>query len=295
MDHLLRAKNRTPFFVAFALSLGLDVALYFLIAYLQPTWHPFIDILRSLAGSLVATVLVGGLIVTYFPDPNAARFAQIQHHEITESLTNAAKNSGSWHFRGGTGRFLRAETLPALMESIKSEHKHIVLNVALYDPQNVELCERYAKYRRESASELEEPAWNCERVQLEIYATLFEIYRTFNETDSITLQVALSQTMSLFRYDISDQYAIATTEGRRAPAIRADAGTPFYDAYKRDLIDHLQQSRKLAFSRAATADTKYEGRAVAGALSQLALAAGLSDSQLVTIAAIAKKKENPYA
>ena len=246
MEHLLReAKARLPFLVTWCAVFALVVVLYVAVADLTQ-WDAVKAILQSTATTLVASLFVALMVLLYLPSGSDAKeLSLVDPGEISRLLRTAAQTSRSWFFSGGSGRFLRATTLPALLKTARDQHVAVTLRAILYDPTNEQLCERYATYRRDSAKELGESIWTVEKVRVEILATLFELYRARQMTDALDLDVALSETMSVLRYDISDFYAVATTEGKDAPAIRADVGSHYYESYRRVVHDQIGQGRRL--------------------------------------------------
>lgn len=51
----------------------------------------------------------------------------------------------------------------------------------------------------------------------------------------LRIRLFFVDSFSAFRLDISDQYVIVTKEDKEASALKADAGTYFYDSYKDDV------------------------------------------------------------
>ena len=295
MEHLLKeARARAPFLVTWCAVLALVVVLYILVADLTQ-WDAIKAILQSIATTLVASLFIALMILLYLPSGSEVQeLSLVEAQDISRLLRSAAQTSRSWLFSGGSGRFLRATTLPALLKTARDEHVSITLRAVLYDPENDQLCDRYATYRRDSASELGENAWTTEKVRLEILATLFELYRARQMTDALDLQIALTETMSVLRYDISDRYAVATTEGKEAPAVRADVGTHYYETYRRVVHDQIGQGREIKIVKDGSANTAATAEAVSSALTSMGFGLHLSDALLAQIASTAHAKVNPY-
>lgn len=293
MDRVLReARARWPFLVALGLVLALDIALFALVKDLTQ-WDGIAAILQSIASSLVASLFVAVMILTYLPGPDEERpLKQIDSGEISPLLESAAKASRNWAFSGGSGRFLRAVTLPALLKTARDDHVSVILRVVLYDPDNSALCERYAAYRT-GYVKTDKP-WTAERVQIEIISTLFDLYCAAQATEGLDLRIALSQTMSALRYDISDKYAIITTDGKDTPAAWANAKSHYYEAYRSEVYGQVSQGRSINIERKLGVNTQYTSDAVAGALARMGLQCRLSASALDQIARTAEKRENPY-
>jgi hypothetical protein len=82
-------------------------------------------------------------------------------------------------------------------------------------------------------------------VQEEVLATAITALRFQFSEPLLRIRVFLVDHFSAFRLDISDAFVFATKEERDASALRADAGTYFYDSYKDDVRLTERQSREL--------------------------------------------------
>src|SRR5262249_40377642 len=71
-----------------------------------------------------------------------------------------------WHFKGGTGTYLRAETLPALA---LSREKVVDVRAEILPPDQPEVCEAYSEHRQVAQNPTR--TWSLADVRIESYAT----------------------------------------------------------------------------------------------------------------------------
>jgi hypothetical protein len=283
----------------------LAIALAFLVRYVcLPLLDPTLTLKGAqLAASLVekvftsflVTVLIGCLI--FWLEPKIARQATItvvNPKDISGLLATALEDSKEWWFRGGTGRYLRAVTLPTLAERSRNSSSGKRLHVQLLDPANRSICERYANYRRGLRSSAHEAQqWTLERVRAEICGTLLAVFIKVSEYPLLRVEVTLTPTFSSFRIDLSAKYAIITKEDQRAPGVRCDQGSYFYDAYKDDMELTAQMGRSVSIP---TVPIDLSLPSVRQAFADLGLEIDdLGDEFLLTSIERAKSPANPYA
>lgn len=255
-----------------------------------PFWIAAAD---NVIGALVATALAAALIVRLLPDTSVAQLIEVMPADIGPLLAQASHTSDEWWFKGGAGRYLRAVTLPNLVRRARREHTTISLNVLLFNPCNDALCDRYAQYRRNS-----EPSavyWTRDYVKRQIFATLFELYRSLSNVPEVTLRAGTIDAMSTFRFDLSSHYVLITKEGRQDSAIRCDRQTPFYSSYKYEIYEQLRWSNTLSAS--AIISHAYTAENARTLFRQLQLNDPLLENaaDLEQIVQIAKEKKDPFS
>lgn len=82
-------------------------------------------------------------------------------------------------------------------------------------------------------------------MQEEILATAITALKFQFSEPLLRINVFFVDHFSAFRLDISDQYVVVTKEDKDASALRADAGTYFYDSYKDDVRLTERQSKEM--------------------------------------------------
>jgi hypothetical protein len=169
-------------------------------------------------------------------------------------FADAREHTRSWTFKGGTGSYTRAMTLPKCVDLAKQSNprRQLTFHLEILDPANVELCQRYAAYRASlpsSAGPKSEP-WDVERVQKEAYATVLAAGVYMESYSLLDVYVYLASTMSTFRYDLSDTSVIITQDDADFPAMVISNNNPAYHAHFTELKMSREQARPLDIRRA---------------------------------------------
>jgi hypothetical protein len=252
------------------------------------------SLIDKLLSSLIITVLIG--VIVFWLEPKASREAdmsKIEPKQIPILLRDAIPKTERWSFRGGTGRYTRAVTLPTMAEYTRSTRSTKELHIQLINPIDVKLCEKYADYKRSLQGENKNAdPWTMTRVRTEIYATILKAIWTVYEFPLLRLQVTLLNSFSSFRLDLSSEYVILTQEDARAFGLKCDKGTYFYEAYRDDLVLTASQGKKLTFSRDPLQFSLASARAH---LTEMALIDDLTDELLQSAIGLAEVSKNPYA
>src|SRR5690606_31456699 len=92
--------------------------------------------------------------------------------QVAHVLEEARRDTDRWFFKGGTGTYIRARTLPECVAAARRERRTLLFRVEILDPSNVEVCEAYARHRRsvsDGPDATGEP-WTLERTRKEAYA-----------------------------------------------------------------------------------------------------------------------------
>ncbi|GAA2658454.1 MULTISPECIES: fused MFS transporter/spermidine synthase family protein [Nonomuraea] len=170
--------------------------------------------------------------------------------EIGEALAAARKDTTRWSFKGGTGTYLRAVTLPECVAASRKVRRHLTITVEIVDPTNEEVCEAYAHYRR-SLSDLPDGTgerWTTDRARKESYATILAAFWHRQRYGLLDISVGLSHTMTTFRWDLSATRLIMTVEDPNR-AMSALAGTFYYENCDSELRLSLEQARRVPIER----------------------------------------------
>jgi hypothetical protein len=253
MEEILSKKHyRRSFYIIFALSI-------IVLALIRIKVLPSIDesiskdivdflsaTIETLIVSFFITVSLGTFIFWLTPEiVKKSEIEVIDPKEINPLLKKAITDTKTWIVKGACGRFTRAATIPNLAEAAKHEGIGRDIRICLLDPNNEEVCEEYANYRRSLKSAEPNNPWTKYRVQHEVIATVLSALQYQYKEPLLTITVHLSNSFSAFRLDISDHYAIVTKEDKEASGLRADSGTYFYNSYKDDIRLTERQSREI--------------------------------------------------
>ncbi|GIH25666.1 hypothetical protein Aph01nite_39760 [Acrocarpospora phusangensis] len=178
--------------------------------------------------------------------------AQIRsrRESVAEELARARENTGRWLFRGGTGTYIRAVTLPELIRRARLERRPLNVRLEILDPTDLTVCDRYARFRR-SVSELPDGTgeiWTTERTQLESYATIFAACWYQAMYSLLDVRIGLATTMGIFRCDMSDDRLVITQDD--GPAMVVPRQSFLYASYETELRTSLDQARPVHLDKA---------------------------------------------
>jgi hypothetical protein len=253
MDEILINKRYRFLFLLSSLLLVLG---FLLIRYtFLPHWNPSLSrgkteiiarLAEGLATTLITTVLVGSFI--FFVTPSIMRRAKIEAIEpkgINPLLKEASLKSIHWIFKGGMGRYTRAETLPMLIKRARESGVRRKLRIMLIDPENEKVCQSYASYRNGLPSAKKSGQLTAESVRQQILATVLAAAKAGLTEPMLDVELILLPVWSVMRIDLSDDYVVVTSEDSREPGLRADSGTHFYGTYSKDLDLQAKQGKLL--------------------------------------------------
>jgi hypothetical protein len=216
--------------------------------FVLPYWYPpsttpktpLEEFLVSTVESLIGTIFIsvaGAIALFWLSPPEEDNLYAITSIDpagkaISKLLRDAAKETSEWIFQGGSGTWLRSETMPLLAKEARVESSIIKLCVQIIDPTNAEAVKAYTDYRRGS----DQPDWTVERTQAELLATIVSCAIYTYVEPNLKIELYLRKTFSRFRFDLASKYVVITTADPRAPAIKAPSHSHYYAQYKQDLI-----------------------------------------------------------
>lgn len=169
----------------------------------------------------------------------------IEAKEINTTLKSVLGSTKCWVYKGTCGRYTRATTIPKLAEAARNSSLGRDITICLLNPSNEKLCNEYAIYRKSLKSADSLKPWTQNIVQEEIIATVIVALKYTYLQPLLRINVYFVDHFSAFRLDISDSFVIVTKEDKEASALKADAGTYFYDSYKDDVRLTERQSKSL--------------------------------------------------
>jgi hypothetical protein len=219
--------------------------------------------------------------------------------EVAAALASARRGTDRWIFKGGTGTYIRAVTLPRCVEDAKRERRALLFRLEIIDPSDEEVCDTYARFRRAGAPAGEEhEPWTLERTRKESYATILAACYQRDRYRLLDIDIGLSRTMTTFRWDLSSSCVVITREDPSAPALRVDKGKFYYDWCYTELLNSLDQARRVPIELARTArlseePTVEEVRRLFQVL-DLPLPRSFGDRDVADIARRALRAVDPY-
>ena len=216
--------------------------------------------------------------------------------QLKHELEEARRRTDRWWFKGGTGTYLRAMTLPECVRNAHREQHDRSIQVEIIDPTNEALCEYYARFRH-SRPDLSGEPWTRQRARNEAYATILAACWYLERYTILRLELGLSATVPTFRWDLSSRGVFMTQE-HSGPHVMFTAPSPHYDLYTRELRFSFRQAREVPLERASGAHLSEEPdamevRCVFKAL-DLDLPASVTDEDVADIVQRARHPRNPY-
>ena len=171
--------------------------------------------------------------------------------EVGAALEEARRNTDRWTFKGGTGTYLRAVTLPECVEIARRKKHTLHVQLEVIDPANEKLCASYAQFRRSLSDQPDAigEIWTVDRTRKESYATVLAACWYSQRYSFLTVEVGLSPVMSTFRWDMTPHRLIITQEDPQFPAMMLEPGKYYYEIYTRELMASLRQCRQIPVSR----------------------------------------------
>ena len=176
--------------------------------------------------------------------------------EVTVELAEARRVTDRWVFRGGTGTYLRARTLPDCVRYARRNRRGLLMQVEIIDPTNAEVCASYARFRHSLADVLAEGErdWTVERTQRESYATIVACCWHRQRYELLDVKIGLSQVMPTLRWDLSASSLLITQENPRKAALMVEKGKLLYEYFHTELRKSLEQARPVPLDLARHID-----------------------------------------
>lgn len=231
---------------------------------------------------------------------------RVLHGEaIGQALTEARRETEGWTFKGGTGTFIRAVTLPECIQRAREDGRALTVRLEILDPTNDDLCEHYAVFQRSMSKTLDGTGetWNADRTSKESFATILAACWYRQRYRLLTVEIGLSSTIITFRWDLSSRCLIMTQpfgqQDPRQPALLIERGSTYYDRYATELLTSFEQFRRLPIEQAARAvplsnePSTEEAQRLFIALN-VPLSASFSDDEISKIIRKAIRAKNPY-
>ncbi len=221
--------------------------------------------------------------------PEVGRVHADAHHETEQ-----------WMFKGGTGTYLRAVTLPECVENARRAKRPLRVQVEIIDPADQALCHEYSQYRLSltPGPDRTGDTWTLDRTRKEAFATILAACWYRQRFTFLKIEVGLSKVMTTFRWDISSSWVIMTQEDPAAPALLFEKGKPHYRAYSRELMASFEQTRQIDVGRARdlqlSDEPSVEEARKLFAVLDLELPGSFTDRDVADIVRRAIQPKNPY-
>ncbi|NYI08308.1 hypothetical protein [Allostreptomyces psammosilenae] len=219
--------------------------------------------------------------------------------EVEEALAAARRDTDRWFFKGGTGTYMRAVTLPECVHLARIARRSLTMQLDIIDPSDVRVCERYAHFRTSFTRHLGNPAldgWTPKRTRLESYATVLAACWYAQRLPSLDIEVSLSSTMPTLRWDMSASCLVITQDDPERVNLLVERGKPLYDYYVTELRVSHEQGRPVPLRQAQRLDEEPSVDAARELFERvgLPLPESFSDLDVAAIVSKALHAQNPY-
>ena len=220
--------------------------------------------------------------------------------QVAQVLEEARRDTDRWFFKGGTGTYIRARTLPECVANARRERRTLLFRLEILDPTNVEVCEAYARHRRsvsEGPDATGEP-WTLERTRKEAYASILAACWHKQRFAMLDIDIGLAQTMTTLRYDLASSKVVVTRDDPRGEALVIDHNKFYYSWVSAELQTSLEQARRVPIEQARLAPlddepTVEEARKLFAVIG-IDLAQGYTDRDVIDIIRKALRPKDPY-
>jgi hypothetical protein len=173
--------------------------------------------------------------------------------DVGEALADARRHTDRWHFKGGTGTYIRAVTLPECIRNARQRKGRLTVRIEIVDPTDEEVCRRYAEFRSTLSPNRPDgigERWTPDRTRKEAFATILAACWYKQSNGLLDIDVRLSPVMTTFRWDLSSRSMVVTQEDPSAPALRIEEDTFYYDRWSTELMASLEQARRVPIEKA---------------------------------------------
>lgn len=219
--------------------------------------------------------------------------------QVATELRAARHTTEFWHFRGGTGTYLRAVTLPECVANSREQRRSFAMYIEIIDPTHPEVCKLYADFRS-SVSPSEDEPWTPERTRKEAYATILAACWWQQTYNLLNVELALTTRMTTFRWDMSSASVIQTQENAAGQALLFPHDKTYYNYWREELKRSFAQvPTKVPMHRAGEVKLGKEPSvdevlALFRALG-IPLPSEYQERDVAQVVAKALKPRNPYA
>ncbi|MEV5429467.1 hypothetical protein [Streptomyces sp. NPDC052701] len=219
--------------------------------------------------------------------------------EVGLAHEQARRTTARWVFKGGTGTYLRAVTLPECVLEAQRQRRSLSMKIDIINPADERVCEAYARFRRTFGDRPGGggfPEWTTERTRKESYATVVAAVWHRQRLDTLEIDVHLSSVAPALRFDLSDSCLIITQDDPRRVALYVERGRPLYDYYVTELHQSREQAVRLVLREATPLSDEPTVDEVRRLLDRLGLPlpASFTDRDVGDIIDKALRAEDPY-
>lgn len=265
------------------------------LAVLRDRWRRMTDDEELEAGLADVSAKLNALLRT---GENSSAVKLLTGREVAQALTEARAQTDRWLFKGGTGTYIRAVTLPDCVARARDERRRLYVRLEILDPADVASCDRYARFRRTVARKADGAGevWSCRRTREEAYATVLAACWHQHRNILLNVEIALTDKISIFRYDMSSDRLIVTQDDPAVPSLLIERGGFLFESYAVELQASMDQARRVPIESVRDFELSDEptGSQVEGLFAALKLPLDLAEVSVPNIIDKALRAPNPY-
>ncbi|MEV7965258.1 hypothetical protein AB0O34_04665 [Sphaerisporangium sp. NPDC088356] len=220
--------------------------------------------------------------------------------EFKRFLADARMDTDRWIFKGSTGAYVRAVTLPECVENARLGRKALIVRLEILDPADTRLCHRFVRLHQSLATRADSPerSWTMDGTRRELYATIIAACWHQQRYELLDIEIGFSSVVSTFRYELSSRYLFISQRGPDFPATVLTGDTLALDCWGTELHASLQQARTLYVKQAkdvllSDSATAEEVRALFSRL-DMSLPQEYTDGDVEEIVNMALGASDPY-
>jgi hypothetical protein len=216
--------------------------------------------------------------------------------EVALAHERARRTTTRWVFKGGTGTYLRAVTLPECVLEAQRQRRSLSMKIDIINPADDAVCAAYARFRSTFGPGGDLAAWTVERTRKEAYATVVAASWHRQRLDTLEIDVHLSSVAPALRFDLSDTCLIITQDDPSRVGLYVERDRPLYDYYVTELHQSREQAVKLDLREAVPLADEPTVDEVGRLLDRLGLPLppSFTDRDVGDIIDKALRAENPY-
>lgn len=175
--------------------------------------------------------------------------------EISRALVVARTGTDQLVFKGATGTFTRAVSLPECLAAARDSRTLLRVRIEVFDPADTRLLENYVKLYASWAEGPDDPQghWTVDDTRKEILATILAACWHKEKHQWLDIEVFLSPALTTFRWDLTHSALIITQIGPRFPAMLIERGDVYYSCWSTELHASMEASAKRLPLRDASA------------------------------------------
>lgn len=293
-----RYVRRLLFSLAAVCLIALALAEYLLLPADGPTTEDLKAIGANAVGnlltSLIAFLAVAGVLTWLLPKSDQSDEVRVvTGRDRNTTLEDGRRAATFWWFTGGLGRFNRSVLVPELAAAARRSNASRSVVLLTLDPDDSTVCQTYAELRsaRRSGHGVD---WTAESVRREILATVLACHQSQAREPLLELEIRFKSACALTRLEVTDLFAIRTSEDPSESALVFPKDVAFYSLMREDFRLERKQSREFnpTSSIGPALDPQYVRSWLrAGGVSCVNT---MSDDELQQVVALAAKDGNPY-